>query len=625
MAAASATPTKTLMTRLSEARASNRIAESTERNVRLWLTDPAYAKYRTAVAEQIEQGKFKELDDLFWTVLPFGTGGRRGKMYPIGTNVMNDRTVGESAQGLAAYLRQVHGESAPLSCVIAYDSRNHSAEFAKLSASVLAGNGVRVFIFSEHRSTPQLSFAVRHLKASAGIVISASHNPPSDNGFKCSWSTGGQVLEPHDKGIIRCVEAAREIREVDFESGVRDGLIQWLGPEHDEAYIEAVTSQSLSQQRTIRIAYSPLHGVGMTSVARVLLRTGFNDLHVVESQATPDGNFPNVANQAPNPENPAALRETIELARGVDADLVLASDPDADRIAAAVPDRDNGEWVPLSGNQVAALLAHYIIMKQTSASGRRPEASAPRSGKSPPAPFVVKTLVTTDMITRIADAHGVKTIGDLPVGFKWIGQAIDDHGPENFLFGAEESLGYLVGTYARDKDAAVAALLFAELAAEVKAAGKTMLDNLDELYCRYGYHIERAVSKSRPGREGAAEIVKIMQAFRTAPPEKMAGMCVARVHDFVSGEIRRPTGDEAPSQLVGQRQQQVMYEFNRPGWRLVARPSGTEPKIKFYLFGVVEPSRLKSAAALADAKQEAAATMDRLAADLESFSDRAAG
>jgi len=614
------TPASALLDSLAAARALQTIAESTARNVRQWLTDPAFADYRAQVAEHIEQGKFKELDDAFWAILPFGTGGRRGRMYPIGTYVMNERTVGESAQGLAAYLRSELGEHAPLSCAIAYDTRIRSEEFARLCASVLAGNGVRVVIFGGHRSTPQLSFAVRQRRTSAGIVISASHNPPSDNGFKCSWSSGGQVLPPHDAGIIRCVEAVREIRSLDFDEGVREGLITVAGPEDDDAYIRSVIAESLSTQRAIRIVYSPLHGVGMTSVFRSLQQAGFRDVHVVESQAIPDGNFPNVANQAPNPENPAALRESIELARKIAADIVLASDPDADRIAAAVPDSRTGDWVPLNGNQVAGLLTNFVVKKRLAASHGSPTCGQPTQSTGK---FVVKTLVTTDFISRIAEAHGVRCVGDLPVGFKWIADAIDRNGPDGFLFGAEESLGYLAGNYARDKDAAVAALLFAELAAELKASGKSMLEHLDELYCRHGYHLERAVSKNRPGREGSAEISRIMEAFRTAPHAEMAGLRVVRVHDFVTGEIRR-LDSAAVTPIACQPQQQVMYEFDQPGWRLVARPSGTEPKIKFYLFGVVPPERLTSSSALAAAKEATATTMSRLVADLEAFADRAA-
>jgi phosphoglucomutase len=601
---------------LSTARAAHRIAESTERNMRLWLTDPAYAQYRQLVLEHIEQDKYKALDDVFWTILPFGTGGRRGKMYPIGTNAMNDRTVGESAQGLATYLREVHGASSALSCVIAHDTRINSEHFARLSACVLAANGVRVYLFRGHRSTPQLSFAVRQLHASAGIVISASHNPPSDNGFKCYWSNGGQVIEPHDKGIIRCVEAVGQIPEADFYASLKSGAITWLGPEHDQAYVDAVAAQARGTQRDIHIAYTPLHGVGMSSVYRVLSSTGFENIRVVESQAIADGNFPNVANQAPNPENPLALEQAIDLALQERCDLVLASDPDADRIAAAVPDSKTGHWVPLTGNQVAALLAHYVITNRAQHARTREPAGSGRD-------YVVKTLVTTEFITRIADAHGVRTIGDLPVGFKWIAQAIDDNGPSGFLLGAEESLGYLVGDYARDKDAAAAALLFSELAAELKVSNKTVLGQLDELYCRYGLHVETAVSKSRPGREGAAEIASIMQAFRTKPPASMAGMQIVRIHDFVEGEIRdRQRAETRP--LIGQRQQQVMLDFDRPGWRLVARPSGTEPKIKFYLFGVVPPQQLTSPEALASSKEDAAATMNLLAEDLNKFSDESA-
>jgi phosphoglucomutase/phosphomannomutase len=603
-----------LLDRLAAARASGLIAESTEQNVRLWLTEPAYAAYRPAVAEHIGQGKFRELDDAFWTVLPFGTGGRRGKMYPIGTNVMNERTVGESAQGLADYLKQQLGEGAARSCAIAYDTRNNSRAFARLSAEVLAANGVRVFIFTEHRSTPQLSFAVRHLEASAGIVISASHNPPSDNGFKCYWSSGGQVLPPHDAGIIRCVEAVREVRAIEFDRGVEQGLIAVLGPEHDTAYVCAVVSQSLNRERAIRIVYTPLHGVGMTSVARVLEQAGFSDVHVVTSQATPDGNFPNVAGQSPNPENPAALREAIELAGQVSADLVLASDPDADRIAAAVPDAASGQWVPLTGNQLAGLLAHYVLSKRQSAAD-----SAPGSGSRP---FVVKTRVTTDLIARVADSFGVTTYGDLPVGFKWIGAAIDRHGPEQFLFGAEESLGYLCGTYARDKDAAVAALLAGELAAELKAAGKTMLAHLDELYLRYGYHLEQQISRTRPGREGAAEIARVMRAFRQTSrlPRQWSGMSLESVYDFAESVIHSfRAGDKPTRPAAKPRSDQVMLCLDQPGWRVIARPSGTEPKIKFYLFGVVSPQQLSSADKLGAAKREAAGTMDRLIADLDAF------
>jgi phosphoglucomutase/phosphomannomutase len=535
-------------------------------------------------------------------------------MYPIGTNVMNDRTVGESAQGLAAYLREVLGTASHLSCVIAHDTRINSERFARLSARVLAANGVRVYLFRGHRSTPQLSFAVRHLKASAGIVISASHNPPSDNGFKCSWSTGGQVIPPHDNGIIRCVEEVRDIREADFDTSIQKGDIIWLGPDDDQAYIDAVIAQSHSRERSIRIAYSPLHGVGMTSVFRVLESAGFKSISVVESQAIPDGNFPNVANHAPNPENPEALQQAIDLATKEQADLVLASDPDADRIAAAAPESKSGRWIPLTGNQTAALLANFVI---TRFSGTERKSAGDRGA------YVVKTLVTTDLITRIAEAHGVRSIGDLPVGFKWIAQAIDENGPPGFLMGAEESLGYLVGDYARDKDAAVAALLFSEMVAELKASNKTAIDQLDELYCRHGLHIEKAVSKSRPGRAGAAEIANIMQAFRSHPPENMAGMQIVRVHDFVSGEIR-DRGANKTSQIAGARQQQVMLEFDRPGWRLVARPSGTEPKIKFYLFGVVPPSQLTSLAALESAKDEGAVTMNRLIEDLNQFADKSA-
>ncbi len=632
---ATADDTARLTRLLDAARAGNQIAASTQQAVERWLTDPAYAPYRAELVRHIEQGKFRELDDAFWMTLPFGTGGRRGKMYPIGTNVMNDRTVGESAQGLADYLHRALPSGTEPSCVIAHDTRHRSEEFAHLSARALAANGVRVFLFRGFRATPQLSFAVRQLRASAGIVISASHNPPSDNGFKCYWSTGGQVLPPHDAGIIRCVAAVREIRVIALDEGLRDGRIRWLGPDDDEAYVRAVAAQSLSTARSVRLVYTPLHGAGTTSVLPVLGAAGFHDVHIVESQATPDGSFPNVANHSPNPEQPAALREAIELAQAVGADMVLASDPDADRIGLAVPGEGPRSWMTLNGNQIAALVADYIVRRRVAGAGRG-SAEAARA-----APYILKTLVTTELITRIADAHGVRVRGDLPVGFKWIAAAIDEEGPAGFLLGAEESHGFLTGDYARDKDAAVAALLLAELGAELKAAGGSVREHLDAIYRRYGYHIEQTISKTMAGRAGMERMERVMNTLRTHPPHELGGMQAAELWDYGCGEVRELAGSgsavaadaaghhdaiarRAPARpIAGPRVDQLLITLGQPGWRVIARPSGTEPKIKFYLFGVIPPAQSESAAGLVNAKRLAADTLAGVLNDLEAYMAKA--
>lgn len=600
---------KNALDRLSDARRSSSIGDSTEQNVRRWLTDSAYEPYKEELLEHIEGGKFRDLEDSFWTILSFGTGGLRGRMYPIGPNAINDRTIGESAQGLAYYLTQQHGGTSDVKCVIAHDTRNRSEAFARLAASVLAGNGIRVFLFRSHRATPQLSFTVIRLHASAGIVISASHNPPTDNGFKCFGPTGGQLLPEEDRRISEFVKSVQEVRSKPFEQAVHEGLITYLGPGEDDAYVDAVVGRSLGKERNLRIVYSPLHGVGMTNVARVLKRAGFEDLHIVDSQATPDGSFPNVAGQIPNPEQPAVLGESIELARRLSAELVLASDPDGDRIGAAAPDSQTGQWLPLTGNQIGALLTDYVLGQLKKDKKLRRES------------YVVKTLVTTPLVKRIAEAYGVRVIWDLPVGFKWIGETIskDQEKAAGFVFGAEESHGYLCGTYARDKDGALGALLLAELAAELKVSGTGLWGHLDELYRQHGYQIERTVSKIMPGKHGALRIREIMNAVRTRPPDELAGIPLVRLYDYARLEVRSLRDSSPPRYFQSKQTEQVRWELDRPGWELIARPSGTEPKIKFYLFGYVPSEQLSSEAALEQAKRSAGETIGRICNELEQF------
>src|SRR5271157_4551230 len=557
------------LAKVAQAELSSQLSTAAAAAIRRWLTETPFAHYWPRLLQDIDEGRWKVLDDAFFAVLEFGTGGRRGVMYPVGTNVLNARTIAESARGLADYVTAHKGRDDPRSCVIARDSRHNSAEFAELCARVLAAAGFKVFLFPEARSTPLLSFAVRHLRCDAGIMITASHNPPSDNGFKCYGPTGGQVIPPSDEGIIECVKAAsdREIPEVSFQQALAEGRIVALGREVDEAYIAAVVGESVSQARDLSIVYTPLHGVGETSVVAALKTAGFRRINILASQRTPDGDFPNVPEHVANPENPRALEAAIVEARATAADVVLASDPDADRIGVAIPRSGDprGDWTTLDGNQIGVLLAAFV-MKETGALGRL------RTDH-----YLVTTLVTSQMARALAEREGIRTEDDLLVGFKWIGERIDQAGPAGFLFGLEESHGYLKGTYARDKDAAVAALLFAELAATVKDRKQTVMEYLDDLYVDVGHYGERLINKTFKGREGLEKIRALMKAFRNNPPRTISGLAVTEVFDYADHEIRDLAGSRGTQPLPQPSGDLLIFHTSQPGVRFAARPSGTEP------------------------------------------------
>lgn len=560
------------LARVEHAVGSRNLSEGAAQNVRKWLTEPNYARYANGILEIIERGDFPTLDTLFWEVIPFGTGGRRGQMAEFGSATINERTIGESAQGLAAYLHQFTGKAGG-KAVIAHDSRHRSSEFARLAASVLAANGLHVYFFDSHRSTPELSFAVRHLQCDVGAMISASHNPPADNGFKAYWSTGAQVLSPHDKGIIDCVYRTGEIPQIEFDAAVAAGKIERIGDEVDRAYIAAVRKMSLSAAREMPAVFTPLHGVGETSVYRILREAGFDGVRIFEPQRAPDGGFPNVPDHLPNPERVAVFGPAVQEALATGAELVLASDPDADRLGASVKGAD-GTFVHLTGNRIAVLLTDYVLRKRAAA------------GTLTSAHYVVETLVTTPLVGAIARAHHVHTIDDLLVGFKYIAQTMDREGAEKFVFGAEESLGYLAGNYARDKDAGIAALYLMELAAELRQAGKTLLDRLDELFAEHGYYLEDQRSETCHGPRGKEQIERLMRQFREKPPEQLSGVRLARVRDYGRQEIRGLPENRRIAELPEPRSDLVFFESEAgPAQFLFAvRPSGTEPKIKFYFF-----------------------------------------
>jgi phosphoglucomutase len=600
------------LARLGHAESGGRVSASASVNLRRWLTEAPFVKYRSRLLEDIEHERWPELDDAFYAVLEFGTGGRRGKMYPIGTNVLNERTIAESARGLADYVTSRKGQGLPRSCVIAYDTRHHSAEFARLCAGVLTAAGFMVFLFKEPRSTPLLSFSVRHLGCDAGIMVTASHNPPSDNGFKCYGRSGGQVIPPDDAGIIACVALAsdREIPEKPFAEALADGSIRWVLDDVDLAYITAVVSESVCHARDISIVYTPLHGVGETSIARVLEIAGFRRVHIVASQRTADGDFPNVPDHIANPEYPRTLEAAIADAKARGADLVIASDPDADRIGIAVPaTRDpRGDWTTLDGNQIGVMLSAFVI-KESEALGRL------RSDH-----YLVSTLVSSPMARALAEREGVRIEDDLLVGFKWIADRIDHAGHASFLFAFEESHGYLKGDHARDKDAAVAALLMAELAAAVKDRKQTVLEYLDDLYIDVGHYGDRPINKTYPGREGLSMIETLMKSLREHPPRQIGGLTLTDVYDYQTHEVRALNRSGPVRPLPQPAGDLLIFHTDYPGTRFAARPSGTEPKIKFYLFArtaVSGPDHLPAA------KLDTMRRLDQMAGDLETYLDQA--
>jgi phosphoglucomutase len=579
--------------RVDEAASKGSLSAGAATNLKAWLTKPAYGNYRGQLVAMVRDGKFADLDGLFWEVIPFGTGGRRGRMSDFGSATINARTIAESAHGMAVYLKQVKGKPGGRA-VIAHDTRNRSVEFARITATTFAAHGLSVFLFDGFRSTPALSFAVRHLGCDIGVMITASHNPPSDNGFKAYWTSGAQVLPPHDQGIIDCVAKAEEIPTVDYDQAVRDGSIKLIGEEVDRAFAAAVVENSLSGARDIRAVYTPLHGVGETSLYRSVCEAGFKQVEVFEPQRKPDGNFTNVPKQLPNPELPSALQPAVDYARKTGADLVLASDPDADRLGVAVRGAD-GSLVDLTGNQVAGLLVDFVLHKRK------------EQGPLSPDHFVTTTLVSTPLFGTIGRKHGVTVVDDLLVGFKYIAQTMDARGADKFVFGAEESLGYLTGTYCRDKDASVAALYVLELAAELKREGKTLLDGLDQLYGTFGYFLEGQRSHTSQGAQGKEQIDAIMQAFRTSPPQTLGKVRIEKVRDYRDQVVRNVAGTKIGDLKTTKGDLLFLDSADGPiQFSIAARPSGTEPKIKFYFFARSAP---QASASLADIKSKTAAGM----------------
>ncbi|HLA84596.1 MAG TPA: phospho-sugar mutase [Thermoguttaceae bacterium] len=603
MAASSPNDITNALEQITAAGEQGKLSPGAVENLRRWLVEPRYADYVPEVLRHVAEGRWAELDDVFWTVIPFGTGGRRGRMYPIGSNAINDRTIGESAQGLADYvISQSGGKS--LSCAIAYDTRHRSPQFARLCAEVMAAAGFKVWFLEGFRSTPELSFAVRYKKCDCGIIVTASHNPPSDNAVKAYWSTGGQMVPPHDKGVVECVARVADIRRVPFDEALASGQIEFCQDDVDRAFLDAVARQSRPGPRDLKIIYSPLHGVGASAVLPALARAGFKQVSTYGPHSEPDGDFPNVPGHVSNPENPRVFDPIVVEARRDAVDLILATDPDCDRVGCAAPTTidTTGPWDILTGNQIGAVLADYLLEM------------GPTVGKYTPEHYLVKTVVTTELIRRIGDAHGVTTIGDLMVGFKWIGDAMDRRDPAKFIMGAEESYGFLIGDHARDKDAAVASMILAELTARAKAEGLSLHQKLDALFVKYGCHGERTVSVTMPGAEGMDRMKALMARLRQSPPPSLAGIAVAQSRDYLNQTVT-PLGGH-PRPLAGPKGDVVLLDLAEQGNYLAVRPSGTEPKVKFYMFSYDGPGASQNLAAVKETQSWRLLAMET---DLKAF------
>lgn len=538
-------------------------------NIERWLTEAKYSEYKSELEALIKQEKWQELEDGFFKVLEFGTAGRRGTV-GVGSNRINRVTIGESTQALCQYAKQFDEQAPRKGIVIAYDTRLSSPELSQYAARVCAGNGFKTYIFDGFRSTPELSFAVRALGCSAGIVISASHNPPQDNGFKAYWNDGAQVTAPHDAGILTVAEDITDIAAVpDFDEAVNKGEISIIGRDVDEAYLTAVVSQTEGVMRDLKIVYSPLHGAGQRNTLPALQRAGFTDIVTVAEQMVPDGNFPTVPGGKSNPEEKAANAMAVEKMLQEQADIAITNDPDADRIGVIV--NHHGEPVYLSGNQSLALAVDYALMKKH------------EKQELTPSHYIANSIVTTDMLNALAKKYGVMIYDDCLIGFKYIGQIIrENEGTDRqFVIGGEESFGILKGDYARDKDGASGALPLAEYAAELKARGKTLVDRLYELYRELGLFVETLEVAVYPGAEGFNVMQSIMTKLRQSPPREIGGHRVSAWLDYST--LTRITTDGASEDIESPKSNILVFELGDHRRRITIRPSGTEPKLKCYI------------------------------------------
>lgn len=534
-----------------------------------WLGEGYDEETRKEVERMLNADDKTELIESFYKDLEFGTGGLRGIM-GAGSNRMNIYTVGAATQGLANYLKEAFSDLPQISVVVGHDVRNNSRKFAEIVAAIFSANGIKAYLFENFRPTPELSFAIRHLGCQSGVNITASHNPKEYNGYKAYWADGAQIIAPHDVNIIDNVNKIKSVSEIKFNGN--PDLIQIIGKEVDDAFLAAIKELSLSpdvikRHSDLKIVYTPIHGTGVEMIPASLKNYGFTNIIHVPEQDVPSGDFPTV--ESPNPEVPSAMAMAIAKAKEVGADLVVASDPDADRIGCVI--RDNkGEYVLINGNQIVMILLNYLMTRNA------------ELGKLKGNEYIVKTIVTTETIKSIADAWNIKMY-DCYTGFKWIAAVIrDNEGSSRYLGGGEESYGFLAEEFARDKDSVSAISLMAEICAWAKDKGMDFLQMLQDIYIKYGFSREEGISVVRKGKSGAEEIVAMMKAFRTNPPKSLGGSKVAIIKDYAAltltdvaagtvGKLEMPTTSN------------VLQYFTEDGTKVSIRPSGTEPKIKFYI------------------------------------------
>ena len=543
----------------------SQLDENAVLNAEKWLNTSIDEQAKQEIIS-LRENNVNEFNDAFYRTLEFGTGGLRGVM-GIGTNRMNKYIVAMTTQGFSNYIAE-NNQGKQIKTVISYDSRNNSREFAKITARVMAANGFKVYLFEDIRPTPELSFAVRELKADAGVMLTASHNPKEYNGYKAYWNDGAQLTSPHDELVIEKVNAITDLSQVKMQDD--DKNITIIGEDMDKIYLEkvksiSINSECIKKQKDLKIVYTPLHGTGISLVPKALKAYGFENVICVKEQSIPDGNFPTCV--SPNPEEPAALEMGIKLAKEIDADMLLATDPDADREAIAVKD-NKGEWIILNGNQTASLLTYYLLSANKNANALK--------GNE----YIIKTVVTTDLINRIAEDFSVEYF-DVLTGFKHIASKIREHeGKKRYIGGGEESFGYLIGDFVRDKDAVSACCILAEMVACLKEEGTNLYDFLLQLYTKYGFYQEKQVSITRKGKTGAEEIQKMMMDFRNNPPKQLDNDEVVEIIDYL---------DTEKTQLP---KSNVLQYLLKSGSKVSVRPSGTEPKIKFY-FSIVIPMKDK--------------------------------
>ncbi len=544
------------------------LIEQVTEKAKKWLS-PAYDKETQAEINKLISNPDKtELIEAFYKDLEFGTGGLRGIM-GVGSNRMNIYTVGAATQGLANYLKKCFSDRKEISVVVGHDCRNNSRLFAEISADIFSANGIKVYLFEDMRPTPEMSFAIRTLGCQSGIILTASHNPKEYNGYKAYWDDGAQVLAPHDKGIIDEVNNVSSAADINFNGN--KNLIEIIGENIDKEYLDKIMSISIDpevikRQKDLRIVYTPIHGTGMMLIPRALKQLGFENVTCVPEQMVKSGDFPTVV--SPNPENAEALSMAINLAKKIDGDIVMASDPDADRVGMACKN-DKGEWVLINGNQTCLLFLYYIITNR--------KAMGKMTGKE----FIVKTIVTTELIKNVADDNNIE-MRDCYTGFKWIAREIRlSEGVKQYIGGGEESYGFLAEDFVRDKDAVSACTLLAEICAWAKDQGKTLFDVLMDIYVQYGFSKETTVNVVRPGKSGAEEIKAMMENFRTNTPKEIGGSKVIITKDYETLKQKDDKGNVVDIDMP--EASNVLQWYTEDGTKISVRPSGTEPKIKFYM------------------------------------------